>query len=508
VADLTTDPPHASEPRDPATASGPGAAGRSWITRNPWWLVTLGVLVLSALLLRWANTRPGYDPYGWLDWGYQTLRLSLNLGGAPSWKPFTYIFTVPYSLLGHWALYLWMETAVAISLAGAIFAGRIAYRLTGAGPDRRWAAIVAAVFAGASVLGIQQYFHYILSAQSDPMLVTFCLAAIDCYLCKRLGWAWWLGVAAGLGRPEVWPFLIIFGIWLLRTQPAMRWMVFAAALVTLFLWFGVPEITNHRPNIAGQLALKSPRELHKNKIVGTIDRFTALAYLPVWLAVLAVVGLAAWRRDRTVLTLIGMAALWLVIEIAFVLHGFPGVPRYLFEAVGLAGTLAGIAVGWLLLDASKLHPRLPSWAGIPVVAAVIIALVPTAISDARSEHKDISHERQRTVEIDKLGVYVTALGGPKAIDSCGQPVNSIEYVSVLAWYLHRNTGVLGYRPEFELTKKHNPIELFIPLPNGWALKGYRIPASRAARCSALNSLYVPTARHPHGVLVPKPLGSL
>ena len=29
------------------------------------------------------------------------------------------------------------------------------------------------------MLGIEQYFHYILSVQSDPMLVTCCLAAID-----------------------------------------------------------------------------------------------------------------------------------------------------------------------------------------------------------------------------------------------------------------------------------------------------------------------------------------
>ncbi len=88
---------------------------------------------------------------------------------------------------------------------GAIFAGRIAYRLTDGARSPLGGDPWPRSSAGASVLGIQQYFHYILSAQSDDA-VTFCLAAIDCYLCKRLGWAWWLGVAAGLGRPEVWPF--------------------------------------------------------------------------------------------------------------------------------------------------------------------------------------------------------------------------------------------------------------------------------------------------------------
>ena len=62
------------------------------------------------MLIVVTGTRPGYDPYGWLDWGYQTLRGSLDLGGAPSWKPFTYLFNVPYALFGHYALWLWMLT--------------------------------------------------------------------------------------------------------------------------------------------------------------------------------------------------------------------------------------------------------------------------------------------------------------------------------------------------------------------------------------------------------------
>ena len=66
--------------------------------------MALAIVVIAAVILRWANTRPGYDPYGWLIWGYQTLHGSLDLGGAPSWKPFTLLFNVPYALFGHYAL--------------------------------------------------------------------------------------------------------------------------------------------------------------------------------------------------------------------------------------------------------------------------------------------------------------------------------------------------------------------------------------------------------------------
>jgi hypothetical protein len=494
-----------------------------------WWFVALGVVVVSAAVIRITDTRPGYDPYGWLDWGYQTLRGSLNLGGAPSWKPFTYVFTVPYSVFGHYALWLWMLTAVSMALAGAIFAGRIAYHLTAAESERRsrhgsgselspaggdtsprasgWAArypaIIAAVFAGASVLGIQDYFHYILSAQSDPMLVTVCLAAIDCHLNGRHRWAWSLLALASLGRPELWPFAGLYAIWAWMKIPSMRWMLYAGALANAFLWFGIPEITNHRPNIAGQLALRSPRELHSNKITGTFNRYTALDYLPVELAALVAVGLALLRRNWIVLTLAASVLLWVVIEIAFALHGFPGVPRYLFEPAGLTAVLAGVTVGWLLLDASRIHRALPSWAGIPLAVILVAAMIPGAISQIRTEHKDVFHERLRTTQINKLGATINSLGGYKHVLACGHAVVNVEYASIMAWYVHLDTAYIGYRPKFELTKKKYPIVLFTPFLNGWGVQPYRTPASLKSSCANMNALYVPTARHPNGVLVPK-----
>ena len=141
-----------------------------------------GLLVVSLLILLWARTRPGFDPYGWLVWGHQTVAGNLDTNAAPSWKPLPYLFTVPFGLFGHYQLWLWMITSLAVSLSGAVFAGRIAYRLTPAAPERPWAAWVAAVFAGLGLLGISAYWHYLLSAQSDPMIVALCLAAIDCHL--------------------------------------------------------------------------------------------------------------------------------------------------------------------------------------------------------------------------------------------------------------------------------------------------------------------------------------
>ncbi len=96
------------------------------------WLVVAAALIAGAIAIVAATgMRPGYDAFGWLVWGHQILHGALNTDGAPSWKPFTFLFTLPYALAGDNAqMWLWMITSTAGSLAGAVFGARIAYRLT------------------------------------------------------------------------------------------------------------------------------------------------------------------------------------------------------------------------------------------------------------------------------------------------------------------------------------------------------------------------------------------
>jgi hypothetical protein len=91
------------------------------VYRYRWTLSAVGLLALSTLIVLWARTRPGYEPYGWLVWGHLAIHLQLDTNGAPSWKPLPFLFTLPYAVVGHYALWLWMITSVAISLAGVAF---------------------------------------------------------------------------------------------------------------------------------------------------------------------------------------------------------------------------------------------------------------------------------------------------------------------------------------------------------------------------------------------------
>jgi len=424
----------------------------------------IGLLVVSLLILLWARTRPGFDPYGWLVWGRQTVAGNLDTNAAPSWKPLPFLFTAPYGLFGRYQLWLWMVTALAVSLAGAVFAGRIAYRLTARDSDRRYPAYAAAAFAAAGYFGLSSYWHYMLSAQSDPMIVALCLAAIDCHLSGRYRWAWVLGALASLGRPEVWLFLGLYSIWAWLRVPSMRWLIGGGIVLLVVLWFGIPALTSRSPFVAASNALGSGRRLRSDRVFGTIGRFLGLNPAAIELTALLAVAVAAVRRDRVTLALAAGVCAWVIVEIAFSLHGWPGLGRYMFEPAAVLIALAGVGIGNLLVQAPRIS-RVAGWAGVALVAVIVLALVPPAVTRARSEHHDIVGQRTRTAQINKLTGTISRLGGASRLEPCGEPLTRLEYQTILAWNLHVNVARVGYKYG-PAVAGHRPIVLFTPLSRG------------------------------------------
>ena len=473
-----------------------------WVRRHPWWTASGILVVLAIALVLIVNTRPGYDPFGWLVWGYQTLHLNLNLGGAPSWKPLPLLLTAPFAIFGHYQLWLWMFSSVATSLLGCVFTARIAYRLVGVHDADKRPAIAAAVFAGVGLLGIENFLHITLSVQSDPMITTLFLAAWDAYLSGHERLAFVVGCVAGLGRPEVWSTLAPFTLWLWFKRPELRKLLIGGWVVILFMWFGVPTITNGRPFLAEQLALRSPRAVHGNKLIGGFHRFTELTYLPIQLGAIFALAVAWFRRNWLVL-LVGLSAVaWVVLEEALVLKGLPGQPRYLFEPAALEIALAGVALGWLLIEVRRAAQQRLRIGAAVLAVALVGPMVPAAVARVRFERHDLSHERGRTTVINRLSATINHLGGYKAIRACGHPVTNTEYASLLAWLTRLNVGNVGYLPKREL-KKPYPIVLFIELPNGWETQTYHAhtPAIIAA-CQRVTGAWVVSPQHPGGILVP------
>ena len=455
-----------------------------------WWpWVVLGVAVVSALFVVVSDMRPSYDAFGFMVWGREVLHWNLNTDGAPSWKPLPFLFTLPYAVVGRGQMWLWMGTAVAGAVAGSVFAARVAYRLTGTAGDRserRYAPYVAGAFAGVAVLGINTYMHLVLIANSDPLIVAVCLAAIDCHLSRRYKLAFTMLVLASLGRPEAWVFAGLYGAWAIVKVPtlSMRVMAVAGLLLIPVFWFSVPALTSHSWFISGDLALNQQTIIHGNKIVGVVNRFRSLYELPMQLAMLLGVVLAVLRRDRTTLLVVAAAAVWLVIEIAFAYHGWSAVSRYMIEPAAVMVTVAGAGIGWLLADTRA--SRVLRWLGPVAALGLIVALAPDARSRVRTVRSLIQDSRHSAKQIDRLHKVIDKDGGPDAIKSCGQPVSLVGFQSTVAWYVDLNVGNVGYKPGKSIGGG-DQIVLFKPHDNGWQVRLYNLPASVKARCDQLKA---------------------
>jgi hypothetical protein len=443
-------------------------------------------VLLVAISVVWiiaTDLRPSYDPFGWLDWGQQVLSGNFNTVGAPSWKPLTFIFTMPYALFGrNPQMWLWMITATASALAGSLVAGRLAYELTGPTPERPWAGWAAAAFAGIGLLGMTQYSQLIMIANSDPMIVTLLLLAVYWTLHRRLRLAFVALVLASLGRPEVWVFIGLFAVWAWFAEPRMRWLLLAGCVFIPLSWFIPAGLTSQSWLHPGALAMGSHRAIHGSKIVGVFDRTRQLCAVPVQLTILFALILAVVRRDRRWLGIAAAALLWILIELAFAYHGFSAVIRYLEEPGALLLVLAGAAIGKVLGWVPP-APRYLRLAPVIPILALLIGLVPGARFRARVVRYEIRVDRHAANELNRLESVIKAEGAAK-MRSCGQPATLLGYQSELAWAIGMNDGNVSFRPGKSIAAGKPVVEVK-PHEGGWQIRLFHIAPDNVARCQDL-----------------------
>lgn len=434
------------------------------------------LILLSIGFVVAVRVRPAYDAYGWLVWGWQGAHLNLDTNAAPSWKPLTFLFTFPYALVvGRAALWLWMVTAAAAGFAAPVFAARIAYRLTAAPPGRRYAAVAAALFAGAGVLGLLGYWHFILISTADPMIVALSLAAIDCALSRRPGWAWLAIVLVCLGRPEGLPAGLVYAVWAWRRVPSIRWALTAGLAAIPALWFGIPALTSRSWLIAGKVLDASTTPLPGNKLTGTLNGFVGLYELPMQIAALCALALGVVLRLRPWLLMAAAAVSWLAVEVALAYHGAGVAPRYMFEPAAVMVVLAGAGVG-RALGLDRRSPAALRLVSAAAVLALVVTLAPDVQLRGRLVHNGIKLGQVWARQIHRLHTVIARDGGPERILACGQPVTTVPYQSILAWELNENVIDVGWKPQV-WRRVHVPIVLFEPQGAGWQVRpvGGRFP---------------------------------
>jgi hypothetical protein len=267
--------------------------------------------------------------------------------------------------------------------------------------------------------------------------------------------------------------------------------VIASIALLLVLWFGVPGLTSKSLLTAGNIAQNSPRAIQGNKVTGTVHRFLQLEPAAAWVAAAITLALAAYRRRRPILVTAAGALLWVVIEIAFALHGFPAVPRYMFEPGAVVAVLGGVFAGWVVLGvptllrgAARRFAHAGAWAAALVLIVFAGAMFPAARDQLRLERADVKHERARTRLFNELATVVRHVGGARIL-GCGQPNTPVAYQSVLAWNLGVRVGEL-YVDQTHVARHPHPLVNIYPTRGGWKVFTSHVEAgTEPAACRGL-----------------------
>jgi hypothetical protein len=354
-------------------------------------IAVAGCAVLAILSAAVLPTVPSYDPWSWIVWGREVTdpHLSFLISGGPSWKPLPFVFTTIWGLFGGAAPTLWVITARAGGLLGLVVAWRLASRLVGG----RRAGAFAGLLAVIGVLLTQDWFYYWLHGTSEVVLIGASLWAVDRLLDGHKTQAFLLAVAAGLIRPEWWPFIGLFALWLWFREPEfagakMRLLILAGLFVLPFLWFVPPWIGSGQPFLAATHAAEYNGHLGSDPFGAVVGRGIDLQVLPALVAAVVAVAIGWLRdRDRLLLAIAGAIAAWWVVVVAMTLDGYPGLERFFLPAAALTCVLGGVGITRVaLLAGDRLgRHRVAATAGVgAVLVAASIPFTTTRVSEARA----------------------------------------------------------------------------------------------------------------------------
>ncbi len=448
----------------------------------PWAAAAVVLAAAAALLANLTQARPAYDAMGFLVWGQQLLHLSLNLNGAPSWKPLVVIATLPYALGGLQAQEsLWAATSMFGSLVAVALAGHLAYRLAPRVPGRAWARVAGALFAAYGVASMGGFFYLALIANSDQIVVALLLGATECHVARRPRAALVLLWLATLGRPEAFVFLALYAAWLWRGRGAPHRLIALLLASAPAIWFFVPLFTSKYLLQPSQFALGQATAVHGSKLIGVFDRLRTLTALPLQVVALATIIAGFARRQRPVVWLTAAALLWTLIELGFALHGFSAVQRYLIEPAALLMVVIGIGVATAL--SSTRRPVLAF--AIPAVVALIVWMQPFIRTNSRYDHALISQAHTDAGVLSRLQDVIAADGGAGAIRACGRPYTTLGYQSTVAWYLGLNVGSVYFNPRLA-PRSRQPAVMIVPDGLGWRIRAVHPAGADASACRRLD----------------------
>jgi hypothetical protein len=405
------------------------------LRRSPWGIgaACLAVAGLS-LLAPWA---PTYDPWAWLIWGREVAGLDLDTSAGPAWKPLPVLVTTLLAPLGGAAPWLWLLLARAGGLLAVVFAFRLAARLTGGRAG--WFAGCVAVLGLLSTTG---FLRGIAGGSSEGLLIALLLLAFERHLDGRRGQALALGTAGALLRPEVWPFLAVYAVWLWRREPEARRLVAVLLPLVPLLWF-LPELWGSgdvlRSSERAQIPNPGAPTLADYPSLEVVQRFLGMLVPPIVVGALGAAVLAIRRREPELLALLAGTVGWVALVAGMSEAGYSGEERYLLGAAALASVLAGIAAGRLLALAAEPAPR----AATAVAAAAVACAALLAVPAARDLGDELSYAADLRAD---LAAAVDEAGGMTNLRDCGPLYAGRARFPLIAWHVDAHISDLSLEP--------------------------------------------------------------
>ncbi len=387
-------------------------------------------LVIAGLSLIAART-PTFDVWAWLVWGREIGHLNLQTSG-PQFKPLPVLIGALSSPFGDAEVPIWLLAARTAGLLAVGGVARLAWR--SAGP-------FAAVIAGVSLLSNHLFCVYLMPyGMSEPMGLAFMIWAADRYFAGRHRLALSLVFGAALLRPEAWPFLLVYAVWLYRGRTVSRAFITGVLILVPAMWL-LPEWWGSGNPFRGGGGIAVAGNPTTKAVPGLAVLSSSFDGILTWVWAGALIGLAfAIRaRDRLLRPLAGLAVAWLVVvAVATQANLSSGVSRYLIVTHGVACILCG--TGYVnAIRFVRSHFRAPLLAASVAGVAIAALAIPSALTYdgwLRDGIADVRHQSRVHAATVRA---VTGAGGRDALNHCGAVIWTRTYRETeVAWILHRH----------------------------------------------------------------------
>lgn len=387
----------------------PAPPPRRWPTPA----LLLGCVAVAAASLALPSI-VGYDPWVWLIWGREVVSGTLSSDGTIAWKPLPVLVTAVLAPAGAAAPELWLLVSRAVGLSGLVAVFGLAGRLTGG--SRVATHLAGSVGVVAFVLTPDdeaRWLRHLLQGNVEPVTAALCVWAVRRHLDGRSGQALLLAALAGLTRPEVWPFLVLYAGWLLWRAPRRWWVLVPVLPVVPLLWFGGDRLASG-DGLAGAETAQVLVGTGAQRLLVALDAALAMVIAPVWVAAVVAVVWGAHRRQAAPAILVGAALAWagLVAAMAGVL-GYAALGRFYTPGAALLCVVAGVAVGWAA-DAVRGRP-----APAVVLVAALAASVPFAAPRIQWLSTQLDAAAGRAMAEADLVALVGVAGGRAGLLACG-----------------------------------------------------------------------------------------